>query len=164
MLYMLRPCRLTAATVKHSSSFIVLTRFAHNSHTRPCKATANQLHTAVRLPVQASSGSETVSHSDHAGMSNWPCDPAAQDQARKFVRDAASKGGKIVLAPDRDADGLCAGNSLLESCHLSLTTSYTSLWLACTVHTVEVAQKTQYPHQDVYIPTPFNSFTVQTKG
>lgn len=45
-------------------------------------------------------------------MSNWPCDPAAQDQARKFVRDAASKGGKIVLAPDRDADGLCAGATL----------------------------------------------------
>ena len=42
-------------------------------------------------------------------MSDWPCNLAALDSARAFIRDAASKGGKVVLAPDRDADGLCAG-------------------------------------------------------
>lgn len=42
-------------------------------------------------------------------MSDWPCKLAALDSARAFVRNAASKGGKVVLAPDRDADGLCAG-------------------------------------------------------
>ena len=42
-------------------------------------------------------------------MSDWPCKQSALDSARQFVRDAASKGGKVVLAPDRDADGLCAG-------------------------------------------------------
>lgn len=45
-------------------------------------------------------------------MSDWPCNLAALESAKEFVRNAASKGGKVVLAPDRDADGLCAGKTL----------------------------------------------------
>ena len=43
------------------------------------------------------------------GMSDWPCRPEALAAAKQFLRTAVGKGGKIVLAPDRDADGLCAG-------------------------------------------------------
>lgn len=42
-------------------------------------------------------------------MGDWPCAPAALTAAKDFLRRAVDKGGKIVLAPDRDADGLCAG-------------------------------------------------------
>lgn len=51
---------------------------------------------------------QAVKASD-AVMTEWPCGKSALEAARKFVKDAASRGGKIVLAPDRDADGLCAG-------------------------------------------------------
>ena len=106
---MLRPVRLTACNFGHSKSFKSLTHFAY-SHTRPC--TPDQQYTAnpsTRLSVRASGTSGAVPDSKHAGMSDWPCNLAALDSARAFVRDAASKGGKVVLAPDRDADGLCAG-------------------------------------------------------
>ena len=107
MLYMLRPVR--ACNFRHSYSLKSLTRFA-NSHTRPY--TTDQQYTAhpsTRLSVRASGSSGVVPESKHAGMSDWPCNLAALDSARAFIRDAASKGGKVVLAPDRDADGLCAG-------------------------------------------------------
>lgn len=122
MLCMLRPCRLTAATFRHSTSSQALTRFATNRHTRPYKAIPDQQHTAFRHPVAAFSGSKAGANSEDAGMSDWPCDLAALHSARKFVRDAASKGGKVVLAPDRDADGLCAGRSLPSCAALALTT------------------------------------------
>ena len=54
-------------------------------------------------------------------MSDWPCNLAVLDSAKAFVRDAASKGGKVVLAPDRDADGLCAGKMLCPNLVLALT-------------------------------------------
>ncbi len=49
-------------------------------------------------------------------MSDWPCDHSALESARDFLRDVASKGGKVVLAPDRDADGLCAGEMIAACC------------------------------------------------
>ncbi len=48
-------------------------------------------------------------HADAADMTDWPCKLSALESARDFVKDVASKGGKVLLAPDRDADGLCAG-------------------------------------------------------
>lgn len=48
-------------------------------------------------------------HVDAAHMTDWPCKLSALESARAFVKDVASKGGKVLLAPDRDADGLCAG-------------------------------------------------------
>ncbi len=48
-------------------------------------------------------------HVDAADMSDWPCKLSALESARDFVKHVASKGGKVLLAPDRDADGLCAG-------------------------------------------------------
>ena len=57
-------------------------------------------------------------------MRDWPCKLAALDSARAFVRDAASKGGKVVLAPDRDADGLCAGKM---SCSMWSTLALTGI-------------------------------------
>ena len=48
-------------------------------------------------------------HVDAADMTDWPCKLSALESARDFVKDVANKGGKVLLAPDRDADGLCAG-------------------------------------------------------
>ena len=48
-------------------------------------------------------------HVDAAEMTDWPCKLSALESARGFVKDVACKGGKVLLAPDRDADGLCAG-------------------------------------------------------
>ena len=135
MLCMLRPCALTVATVRvrDGTSCRVFEHFA-NKRRRPYKATPGPQHTAIRLqiPVQASSGSGGASK--HDGMSDWPCDLAALNSARNFVRDAARNGGKVVLAPDRDADGLCAGNVLCSVATLALTTTVQQL--ACTLHTV----------------------------
>ena len=47
--------------------------------------------------------------SAEAAMNDWPCKTAALTAAKEFLHKAVGKGGKIVLAPDRDADGLCAG-------------------------------------------------------
>ncbi|KAL0052534.1 hypothetical protein WJX82_003515 [Trebouxia sp. C0006] len=49
---------------------------------------------------------------DAADMTDWPCKLSALESARDFVKDVANKGGKVLLAPDRDADGLCAGATL----------------------------------------------------
>jgi len=40
----------------------------------------------------------------------WPCKPAAMHAAREFLRTAVRTGGRILLVPDRDADGLSAGS------------------------------------------------------
>ena len=42
-------------------------------------------------------------------MGEWPCKVSDLESARQFVRQVASTEGKVLLAPDRDADGLCAG-------------------------------------------------------
>ena len=64
-----------------------------------------------RHTTRAAASSDPVGNAafSDAAMSDWPCKQSALDSARQFVRDAASRGGKVVLAPDRDADGLCAG-------------------------------------------------------
>ena len=38
---------------------------------------------------------------------DWPAPQEAMQQAQRFIKAAAK--GRTVLAPDRDADGLCAG-------------------------------------------------------
>ncbi len=53
---------------------------------------------------------------DAADMTDWPCKLSALESARVFVKDVASKGGKVLLAPDRDADGLCAGRLQQRKC------------------------------------------------
>ena len=55
-------------------------------------------------------------HADAADMNDWPCKLSALELARVFVKDVASKGGKVLLAPDRDADGLCAGRLQHRKC------------------------------------------------
>ena len=72
-------------------------------------------------------------------MSDWPCTLAALESAREFVRGAASKGGKVLLAPDRDADGLCAGKTLrFNSVHPDpdLNPAQSS-WVVHTLHAVK---------------------------
>lgn len=67
-----------------------------------------------RHTTRATASSDSVGNAafSDAAMSEWPCKQSALDSARQFVRAAASRGGKVVLAPDRDADGLCAGATL----------------------------------------------------
>ena len=45
------------------------------------------------------------------GSADWPCSSAALSAGRQFLQRAATAGGRIVLAPDKDADGLSAGAS-----------------------------------------------------
>ncbi len=71
-------------------------------------------HKCTRRLVAASRAFRTLQalHADAADMTDWPCKLSALESARNFVKEVASKGGKVLLAPDRDADGLCAGKLL----------------------------------------------------
>ena len=44
---------------------------------------------------------------DCSSTGDWPAPQEAMKQAQRFITAAAR--GRTVLAPDRDADGLCAG-------------------------------------------------------
>ncbi len=43
------------------------------------------------------------------GTAEWPCKAADLEAGQQFLQTAAKAGGRIVLAPDKDADGLSAG-------------------------------------------------------
>ena len=54
---------------------------------------------------------------------DWPCKAAALEAGRQFLQRAATKGGRIVLAPDKDADGLSAGARCEARSNLSYSSS-----------------------------------------
>lgn len=105
-----RPCNLITSKLPRAfSQASFLARPDLTGVFRPYRAGVG----LIRSPKPAASV-HTAANS-YADMSDWPCGQSALEAARKFVRDAASKEGKIVLAPDRDADGLCAGEKPLQS-------------------------------------------------
>lgn len=48
-------------------------------------------------------------------IDEWPASKQSIESARKFVRKAASSGGRVVICPDKDADGLSAGAIMLRT-------------------------------------------------
>lgn len=64
----------------------------------------------------SASRTQAAVHAEAVDMNDWPCKLPALEAAREFVQRVASQGGKVLLAPDRDADGLCAGKSPRSTC------------------------------------------------
>ncbi|KAL8705346.1 MAG: hypothetical protein Q9201_001545 [Fulgogasparrea decipioides] len=46
---------------------------------------------------------------DDSGALLWPAPPKAMEDARNFLRECAASQQKVLIAPDKDADGLDAG-------------------------------------------------------
>ncbi|RMZ77288.1 hypothetical protein DV737_g4465, partial [Chaetothyriales sp. CBS 132003] len=46
---------------------------------------------------------------DENGQMIWPAPETAMQEARSFIKEAASSNNKVLLVPDKDADGLSAG-------------------------------------------------------
>ena len=102
-----------------NTRLVALGSFARNSvalaaFRRPAAicASARDQRPSFRVHVAVAARSSHVLFTQSA-MSDWPCKPAALTVAKEFLHQAVENGGKIVLAPDRDADGLCAGKQTL---------------------------------------------------
>ena len=112
MLCMLRPCTFAVLPVKQAQSCKLFGPYQNRAWPYISKSdhkdTADSF-SSRRYIVQAVSSSTGGRNRNAPGMSDWPCELSALESAREFVRNAAKRGGKVVLAPDRDADGLCAG-------------------------------------------------------
>ena len=54
---------------------------------------------------------ERAGSGDGRSSSDWPCPAPALEAGRAFLKAAVTR-GRIVLAPDKDADGLSAGTPL----------------------------------------------------
>ena len=78
-------------------------RTALSASVRRDARSARRLTTAM-----SEAGMDNRSHSPD-GAAEWPCPASALDAGRQFLQRAATGGGRIVLAPDKDADGLSAG-------------------------------------------------------
>lgn len=88
-----------------------LARFPRNPRAgSPCFLSGDQRSYPARTSPVAH---EVHANSSLSAMDDWPCKPSALTAAKKFLRQAVDMGGNILLAPDRDADGLCAGIALL---------------------------------------------------
>lgn len=105
---MLLPCHCVPVSAVHRAGSV----FARSVATRSvlaCDHRSTALSASFTRQELSPSGKVRGAHADEASMSDWPCKVSALESARSFVREVASKGGKVLLAPDRDADGLCAG-------------------------------------------------------
>lgn len=52
---------------------------------------------------------DTPPRKDENGNDLWPAAPEAIANARKFIAKCAQSGGKVLIVPDKDADGLSSG-------------------------------------------------------
>ncbi|KAL8744483.1 MAG: hypothetical protein Q9190_003282 [Brigantiaea leucoxantha] len=52
---------------------------------------------------------DTETQKDDSGTVVWPAPQDAIEGAREFIRNCAASERKILVVPDKDADGLCSG-------------------------------------------------------
>lgn len=111
---MLRRCCPSTSGQAHRTGYKALAR------TSPARSglqyLVDQKFTAGSAVWSSASRTEAVVHAESVDMNDWPCKLPALEAAREFVQRVASQGGKVLLAPDRDADGLCAGKSPRSTC------------------------------------------------
>ncbi|KIO24887.1 hypothetical protein M407DRAFT_76368 [Tulasnella calospora MUT 4182] len=46
---------------------------------------------------------------------SWPAPPSALENARRFLQKSARAGGRTILVPDKDADGLCGASIIYRT-------------------------------------------------
>ncbi len=63
----------------------------------------------THVPLTATMTADRSRSASLDGSAEWPCRAADLAAGRQFLQKAVSAGGRIVLAPDKDADGLSAG-------------------------------------------------------
>ncbi len=52
------------------------------------------------------------------GSEGWPAPPAAMEAGRAFLQSAAQQAKRVLIVPDKDADGLCAGSIIARTLSL----------------------------------------------
>ena len=63
----------------------------------------------LHVPPTAAMTADRSRSASLDGSAEWPCNAADLTAGRQFLQKAVEAGGRIVLAPDKDADGLSAG-------------------------------------------------------
>ena len=68
-----------------------------------------RIHRDLHAPLTAAMTADRSRSASPDGSAEWPCRAADLKAGQQFLQKAVDAGGRIVLAPDKDADGLSAG-------------------------------------------------------